>query len=72
VKATGEQRLSAVRSLTDFARSPSVPASDGVVGCQASLFIAMFERDYAEPLGFQLEYVQWLSHFTLPYPDITT
>jgi hypothetical protein len=32
----------------------------------------MFERDYDEPLGFQLEYAQRLSHFKLPYPDITT
>ena len=37
-----------------------------------TLFIAMFERDHAEPLGFQLEYARRLSHFTLPYPDITT
>lgn len=37
-----------------------------------TLFIAMFERDYAEPLGFQLEYAQRLSGFTLPYPDIST
>jgi hypothetical protein len=37
-----------------------------------TLFIAMFERDHAEPLGFQLEYAQRLSHFTMPYPDITT
>src|SRR5215470_14317337 len=37
-----------------------------------TLFIALFERDYAEPLGFQLEYAQRLSHNTLPYPDIAT
>jgi hypothetical protein len=37
-----------------------------------TLFIAMFERDYAEPLGFQKEYAQRLSHFSLPYPDIAT
>ena len=37
-----------------------------------TLFIAVFERDYAEPLGFQLEYAQRLSRFKLPYPDITT
>jgi hypothetical protein len=37
-----------------------------------TLYIAMFERDYGEPLGFQLEYAQRLSHFTLPYPDIAT
>jgi hypothetical protein len=37
-----------------------------------TLFIAMFERDHAEPLGFQLEYARRLSHFTMPYPDITT
>jgi hypothetical protein len=37
-----------------------------------TLFIAMFERDYAQPLGFQLEYARGLAHQTLPYPDITT
>jgi len=37
-----------------------------------TLFIAMFERDYAEPLAFQLEYARRLSHFQLPYPDIAT
>ncbi|MEW2306052.1 hypothetical protein AB0958_39910 [Streptomyces sp. NPDC006655] len=37
-----------------------------------TLFIAMFERDYAEPLGFQREYAARLAHFSLPYPDITT
>ena len=37
-----------------------------------TLFIAMFERDYHEPLGFQREYARKLSHFSLPYPDIST
>ena len=37
-----------------------------------TLFIAMFERDHAEPLGFQREYARRLAHFTLPYPDIST
>ena len=37
-----------------------------------TLFIAMFERDYDEPLGFQLEYARKLSHFSMPYPDIST
>jgi hypothetical protein len=37
-----------------------------------TLFIAMFERDYDEPLGFQLEYAEKLKHFSLPYPDIAT
>ena len=37
-----------------------------------TLFIAMFERDYAEPLGFQLEYARRMQHFSLPYPDIAT
>jgi hypothetical protein len=37
-----------------------------------TLFIAMFERDHDEPLGFQLEYARKLSHFSLPYPDIST
>jgi hypothetical protein len=37
-----------------------------------TLFIALFERDYGEPLGFQREYARKLSHFTLPYPDIST
>lgn len=38
-----------------------------------TLFIAMFERDYVEPLGFQLEYAGRLSYWLdKPYPDITT
>jgi hypothetical protein len=37
-----------------------------------TLFIAMFERDHAEPLAFQKEYARRLAHFQLPYPDITT
>jgi hypothetical protein len=37
-----------------------------------TLFIGMFERDYDEPLGFQLEYASKLSDFRLPYPDIST
>lgn len=37
-----------------------------------TLFIAMFERDHAEPLGFQREYAERLAHMTLPYPDIGT
>lgn len=37
-----------------------------------TLFIALFERDYEEPLGFQLEYAHRLQHVSLPYPDIAT
>ncbi|GGM06485.1 hypothetical protein ACFFX1_27155 [Dactylosporangium sucinum] len=37
-----------------------------------TLFIAMFERDHAEPLAFQKEYAVRLAHFNLPYPDIAT
>lgn len=37
-----------------------------------TLFIGLFERDHDEPLGFQLEYASKLSHFRLPYPDIST
>ena len=37
-----------------------------------TLWIAMFERDYDEPLGMQRDYAVRLSHFNLPYPDITT
>ena len=37
-----------------------------------TLCIAMFERDYVEPLGFQREYARNLQHWSLPYPDITT
>jgi len=37
-----------------------------------TLFIAMFERDYDEPLGFQKEYARRLQHFALPYPDLAT
>jgi hypothetical protein len=37
-----------------------------------TLFIALFERDYAEPLAFQREYATRLSHWSLPYPDVAT
>ena len=37
-----------------------------------TLCIALFERDYAEPLAFQKEYAVRLKHWSLPYPDITT
>jgi hypothetical protein len=37
-----------------------------------TLFIAVFERDYAEPLAFQREFAARLSHWNLPYPDIST
>ena len=37
-----------------------------------TLCIALFERDYEEPLGFQREYARNLQHWSLPYPDITT
>ena len=37
-----------------------------------TLFIALFERDYAEPLAFQKEFAARLSHWSLPYPDIAT
>jgi hypothetical protein len=37
-----------------------------------TLFIAVFERDYPEPLGFQREYAARLAHWHLPYPDIST
>jgi hypothetical protein len=37
-----------------------------------TLFIALFERDHPEPLGFQREYAARLGHWKLPYPDIST
>ena len=37
-----------------------------------TLFIALFERDYDEPLAFQRKFGADLAHFSLPYPDITT
>lgn len=37
-----------------------------------TLFIAMFERDHDQPLGFQLEYAERLAAYALPYPDIAT
>ena len=37
-----------------------------------TLYIALFERDYEEPLAFQREFAANLSHWSLPYPDITT
>ncbi|MBR7833974.1 hypothetical protein KDL01_11910 [Actinospica durhamensis] len=37
-----------------------------------TLWIAMFERDFPEPLGMQRDYAARLSHLGLPYPDIST
>ncbi|QWC86470.1 hypothetical protein KLP28_07275 [Nocardioidaceae bacterium] len=37
-----------------------------------TLWIAMFERDFDEPLGMQLDYAARLAHIGLPYPDIST
>lgn len=37
-----------------------------------TLWIAMFERDFTEPLGMQLDYARKLADKCLPYPDITT
>jgi hypothetical protein len=37
-----------------------------------TLWIAMFERDQAEPLAMQRDYGARLAHFNLPYPDIAT
>ncbi|MCD4536365.1 hypothetical protein LRP67_19915 [Nocardioides sp. cx-169] len=37
-----------------------------------TLWIAMFERDFEEPLGMQLDYAAKLAHVELPYPDIAT
>ena len=37
-----------------------------------TLFIALFEQDYDEPLAFQREFAAKLSHWSLPYPDIST
>jgi len=37
-----------------------------------TLCIALFERDYDEPLAFQREYAVRLQHWQLPYPDIAT
>jgi hypothetical protein len=37
-----------------------------------TLWIAMFERDFEEPLGMQLDYAARLADKSLPYPDIST
>lgn len=37
-----------------------------------TLWIAMFERDFDEPLAMQLDYAARLAHVTQPYPDIAT
>ncbi len=37
-----------------------------------TLWIAMFERDFPEPLSMQRDYGARLAHFNLPYPDIAT
>ena len=37
-----------------------------------TLFIALFQRDNAEPLAYQKEFGRRLAGFSLPYPDIAT
>ena len=37
-----------------------------------TVWIAMFERDFDEPLAMQLDYAAKLAHLTQPYPDIAT
>jgi hypothetical protein len=37
-----------------------------------TLWIAMFERDFDEPLGMQHDFARRLAHFDMPYPDIAT
>ncbi len=37
-----------------------------------TLWIAMFERDFTEPLAMQLDYAAKLAHVRRPYPDIST
>jgi hypothetical protein len=37
-----------------------------------TLWIAMFEDDFDEPLGMQLDYAAKLAHVVQPYPDIST
>jgi hypothetical protein len=37
-----------------------------------TLWIAMFESDFDQPLAMQLDYAAKLSHVSLPYPDIST
>jgi hypothetical protein len=37
-----------------------------------TLWIAMFERDFDQPLAMQLDFGARLAHFQLPYPDIET
>jgi hypothetical protein len=37
-----------------------------------TLWIAMFERDYDQPLAMQLAYAAKLADRRLPYPDIST
>jgi hypothetical protein len=37
-----------------------------------TLWIAMFEQNFDEPLAMQLDYAAKLAHVARPYPDITT
>jgi hypothetical protein len=37
-----------------------------------TLWIAMFEQDFDQPLAMQLDYAAKLAHVGLPYPDIST
>jgi hypothetical protein len=67
LKFTGDER--AALASHDYVKLFELGAHNFLT---LTLFIALFERDYAEPLGFQREYAQRLSHWTVPYPDIST
>ena len=72
--ATAARRRPGWRSPTPNARRwpPTTTSTLFELGAHPfltlTLFIAMFERDHAEPLAFQLEYARRLAHFTLPVP----
>ncbi|GHJ35703.1 hypothetical protein [Streptomyces sp. TS71-3] len=66
-RLTGEERAALVAQ--DYV---AIQELGGHPFLTLTLFIALFERDYPEPLGFQREYARRLAHWTLPYPDIAT
>ena len=57
---------------TSRQKTKNLRANPAVSFLTLTLFIALFERDYEEPLAFQREYATRLSHWDLPYPDIST
>ena len=67
------ERANVILNVPELERSTWLEFTDAEREALATHdYVKLFERDYAEPLGFQREYAARLSHWSVPYPDIST